>query len=142
MQLLNAKLIGLERELGVATRRTIADRQRIVEVNQARLNQSFGAEELHVVARSIQSIEDRLRRGIKQRYEIKLEALRGVQGRLDAISPRAVLNRGYSLVSKGGSYVSSVKMISRGDSIAITMKDGTFNANVGEGCHMSEEEHE
>ena len=142
MQLLNAKLIGLERELSVATRRNIADRQRIVEVNQARLNQSFGAEELHVVARSIQSIEDRLRRGIKQRYEIKLEALRGVQGRLDAISPRAVLNRGYSLVLKGGSYVSSAKMISRGDSIAITMKDGTFNANVSEGCHMSEEEHE
>lgn len=142
MQLLNAKLIGLERELSVATRRNIADRQRIVEVNQARLNQSFGAEELHVVARSIQSIEDRLRRGIKQRYEIKLEALRGVQGRLDAISPRAVLNRGYSLVSKGGSYVSSAKMISRGDSIAITMKDGTFNANVGEGCHMSKEEHD
>lgn len=142
MQLLNAKLIGLERELSVATRRNIADRQRIVEVNQARLNQSFGAEELHVVARSIQSIEDRLRRGIKQRYEIKLEALRGVQGRLDAISPRAVLNRGYSLVSKGGSYVSSAKMIARGDSIAITMKDGTFNANVGEGCHMSKEEHD
>lgn len=48
----------------------------------------------------------------------------------EALNPVAVLNRGFAYVTGGGKPVSSVTDVAAGDVIAVTLKDGTFNATV------------
>lgn len=51
---------------------------------------------------------------------------------LNALSPLAVLGRGYSIVSKGDDIVSSVKQVSIDDEITVRLSDGCFDAVIKE----------
>jgi exodeoxyribonuclease VII large subunit len=59
--------------------------------------------------------------------------LHSADGRLNAVSPMNVLERGYSFV-KGpdGKALISVSQISSGSDITVTMKDGSAKAKVNE----------
>lgn len=51
--------------------------------------------------------------------------------KLDALSPLKVLSRGYAMTQKeGGEVVRSVKQLSVGDELTVTLGDGTITANV------------
>jgi exodeoxyribonuclease VII large subunit len=50
---------------------------------------------------------------------------------LHALSPQAVLQRGYALVRKDGQTVRSAKQLAKGDSIDITFSDGAVNGRIG-----------
>jgi exodeoxyribonuclease VII large subunit len=52
---------------------------------------------------------------------------------LEALSPQAVLARGYAIVRTGGKTVRSAKALRKGDSIDITFNDGSASAEVTEG---------
>lgn len=55
-------------------------------------------------------------------------------GRLHALSPLTVLSRGYSLVTnEDGDIIRSVKSLTKGDRLLITVSDGKFRANYEEG---------
>ncbi len=56
--------------------------------------------------------------------------LREQKVRLFALSPKEILGRGYSHVSKCGKTVSSVKTLEKGDNIDITLSDGKISATV------------
>lgn len=56
--------------------------------------------------------------------------LREQKVRLFALSPKEILGRGYSHVSKCGKTVSSVKNLEKGDNIDITLSDGKISATV------------
>lgn len=60
----------------------------------------------------------------------RLNDLRLLCGKVDALSPLAVLARGYSLVEKNGSVVFGVGEINPGDSVSLRFKDGTADANI------------
>ena len=64
-----------------------------------------------------------------QGERLKLSSL---TGKLDALSPLGVIARGYALVDKNDSVVSSVKNLKEGDSVAVRLADGSFNATVTE----------
>ncbi len=64
-----------------------------------------------------------------QGERLKLSSL---TGKLDALSPLGVIARGYALVDKNDSVVSSVKKLKEGDSVAVRLADGSFNATVTE----------
>lgn len=70
--------------------------------------------------------------GVSVRDLLKDKAMKlGIlSGKADALSPLAVLRRGYSVVSSNDSIVSSVKSISQGDTVSITLSDGKFDASV------------
>ncbi len=59
--------------------------------------------------------------------ESKLSIL---SGKLDALSPLKVLERGYSVVKKESGVVKSVKKLAEGDSINVRFADGTIGAEV------------
>jgi len=46
--------------------------------------------------------------------------------------PLAALRRGYAIITKGQSYISSVKQISAGDQLNLRLADGTLKATAGE----------
>ena len=55
----------------------------------------------------------------------------GVLGaKLSALNPVNILMRGYSAVYKGGNAVRSVKSLSKGDLVRITLPDGTADAEI------------
>ena len=67
--------------------------------------------------------------GIRHTMDMKVSALRSrselLRHKLDALSPLAVLDRGYAIVAAGdGSTVRSVKQVAAGDTLTVAMKDG------------------
>lgn len=60
----------------------------------------------------------------------KEKSLSELKHRLFAINPTDVLSRGYSVTTKNGKTVYSVKELSSGDSIKITLSDGSLSATV------------
>ena len=71
---------------------------------------------------------DRLGHGLA----LRRERLAGLSARLESLSPLATLTRGYAIVRQAetGTLVSSVTHVSPGDRLAVTVTDGTFEAQV------------
>ena len=58
-------------------------------------------------------------------------ALEGLSGRLDALSPYNVLDRGFSFVADDkGNAVTSVSSLQPGTAITVRMKDGRLKADI------------
>ena len=55
----------------------------------------------------------------------------GMAGQLEAVSPRAVLARGYALVTAQGQPVTSAKALKVGEAVQLTFGDGTQDAVIG-----------
>lgn len=87
-----------------------------------------------VEAKRIQA--DRLAERMNGAFSRKMSDAKGelsaAAGRLGALSPLAVLARGYSIASRGGKTVSSVKNVVEGDCVNIRVSDGEFSCTVNE----------
>jgi len=73
---------------------------------------------------------ERLRRAPALAVERKRARLEHSAGRLRALSPRATLQRGYSIVRSGNGIVRSSTAVSAGDAIDVEVADGRFGARV------------
>ncbi len=80
----------------------------------------------------IAELERHLSRLMGHGIEMREAGLRGVVGRLNAVSPLHTLERGYSVTLKGRNVVSSVRQVEVGDHIEVVVKDGSIMASVGE----------
>ena len=56
--------------------------------------------------------------------------IRVVSGKIDALSPLAVLSRGYSIVEKDGGVVFGTNQLSVGDNVSIRFKNGAAEASI------------
>ena len=54
----------------------------------------------------------------------RMEAWKGLVGKIESLNPLAVLARGYAVVSKDDKAVKSVKELSQGDVLNIRLSDG------------------
>ena len=123
MQALLTRRIATERRAleALAQSRVLRMPQRMLEPFQMRLS-------------LLQERMDRTETdGIAQRRE---RLMRGVD-RLEALSPLAVLRRGYAMVSNGDQIVKSVKSVQEGDRLRIRFSDGAATAVV---THRTETE--
>jgi exodeoxyribonuclease VII large subunit len=84
-----------------------------------------------------QRVDELSRRGnAAQVHRLELAAARriGLENRLTALSPLAVLKRGYAVVTKSKRVVVSKSQVQDGDALRIRLQDGEFGARVtGEG---------
>jgi exodeoxyribonuclease VII large subunit len=78
----------------------------------------------------LDDLERRLLRGIQSAQRERRDALARSQAQLVALDPQATLDRGYAVVHKGGSVVSSISNVGSGDSLVIKVADGGFPARV------------
>jgi len=69
---------------------------------------------------------------IQHTLALRREHLLGVSGRLAGFSPIGTLKRGYAIIRRGatGEVVGSVQDVSAGDSLAVRVLDGEFDAEV------------
>ena len=79
---------------------------------------------------SISMLFNRADHAIADIMREKSNDLRVISGKLDALSPLAVLSRGYSIVEKDGLVVLGVKQVTPGDQISLRFKDGTADATI------------
>ena len=73
-----------------------------------------------------------LARGLAASLTLVRERFLGLEQRLDALSPEAVLGRGYALVQRSddSTVVSRVDQVQSDDGVKVTVSDGSFGARV------------
>jgi exodeoxyribonuclease VII large subunit len=66
------------------------------------------------------------------RIQLQKKHLEGAQKRLEALSPLAVLERGYAVVTcnENGQVVSRIAQVQPGEAIRVRVTDGKFDAEV------------
>jgi len=80
-----------------------------------------------------QRIDEMSRRWISAQVhglEFAEEKFRGLENRLQALSPLAILRRGYAVITKNKKVVSRIKQIQIDDQLSVRIQDGEFNARV------------
>jgi exodeoxyribonuclease VII large subunit len=118
----------LRRRLRDPQARLIDVRRRAVEQEQ-RLAQA--ARRRITLARDrVGSAEATLQRRAGHRVEVSRQRLLGLQGRLEALSPRAVLDRGYAVVMGPGGLVRAPGDVTAGDALRIDVAAGRVAAVV------------
>ena len=62
--------------------------------------------------------------------QFKVQKFKGLENRLLALSPLAVLKRGYAVITKSNQVVTSTSQIMVDDALHVRIQDGEFNARV------------
>lgn len=79
----------------------------------------------------VQQLSKRLDLSIGHSLEMAKNQIKSLSSKLDALSPRNVINRGYSMTTdQKGNVVTSVKQIREGDTLKSVLKDGTITSKV------------
>jgi exodeoxyribonuclease VII large subunit len=132
---LMASVRALRSRLTLSARRQLADlRRELVELTMALRAASPRAQ----LANARQWLDELARlTGLTVRHELALRraAVEGMRQALEAVSPQAVLSRGYAIVTDPvtGSIVRSARQVQPGDRLDIRLGDGTIAAKVEEG---------
>lgn len=78
----------------------------------------------------VDELETRAEDAMRRALQTERERLAAHAARLDALSPLAVLARGYAVVTKDGKTVRSVDGANVGDDIQVATRDGAWDAKV------------
>ena len=74
--------------------------------------------------------EIQLKQAVINKIEINKRDFNGFEGKLNALSPCAVLDRGYSITMEGDKVISSIKNLNPGDILYTVVKDGEINSRI------------
>ena len=90
-------------------------------------------------------IDDRLRTAVnlvESDLALKTERVSGLKYRLEALSPKDTLRRGYAIVQRARDHavVSAHNQVAPGDALAITLTDGALQAQVTAASHRSHDD--
>lgn len=72
------------------------------------------------------------KRSVEKLFLLREEGLRGLVGKVQSLSPLAVLSRGYAVVSKDGKALKDDADVAVGDSVEIRLQKGKIKAKVEE----------
>jgi len=129
--------LELERHLDQLVLRLAAQMNSKLELLKSRLSGlekrlKAPAELLQLQQLQLQQLEFRLHQALEDVLDQRKNQLRILLGRLDALSPLAVLSRGYALVKhqKTGKVIQSVEQIKGDDILQIAFSDGQVAAVV------------
>ncbi|MGB7963086.1 MAG: exodeoxyribonuclease VII large subunit, partial [Propionicimonas sp.] len=78
----------------------------------------------------LESSRQRLRRAVEARLREESGQVRHNLERVRAMSPRATLQRGYAIVSRGHETVGVIADVTRGDSVNVQLIDGRLTAAI------------
>lgn len=126
-----AGLEGFNRRLRQATEAVLSDAGlRMDRISESR---SFRKplERLELRRIEIDRLTCAFQTGLNRRMEHRKSLLAAASGRLNAMSPLAVLSRGYALIcGENGNSLSSASEAKRGESVTLRMNDGDLDCKV------------
>ncbi len=125
------RLTSAHRRMGLLVQRGLDDRKVYLDERSSVLELNSPKNRLLRMATELDKSGEKLKFLITSKVsESRMNLARGA-ARLDALSPLAVLARGYGLLqNEDGKSLSSVEELSAGDNIRITMRDGTARAEI------------
>lgn len=83
-------------------------------------------------ANQISDISSRMYNQFKSLIDVKSAELAVIAGKLHALSPLAVLSRGYSVTKKNRAVINSVKDVFAEDIVTVSLSDGVLDCTVNE----------
>ena len=123
---------GLQRGLVHPARRLSELGRRLTDA-QLRLSHAMDRERERESTR-LQHLRQGFERAVRRLRERRVARVEALGGRLDALSPLAVLGRGYSIARResDGAILKSGRQVSVGDAIGVRLARGTLRAAVTE----------
>jgi exodeoxyribonuclease VII large subunit len=127
---LKANLEEIGRVLVSGTGGLLQQRREAAAWLDNRLRQASPARRLQNERQRLDEMSRRWNAAQTRRLEITAEKFRGMKNRLQALSPLAVLKRGYAVITKNEKVVTSVSQVRVEDVLRVRVQDGEFNARV------------
>jgi exodeoxyribonuclease VII large subunit len=123
---------------GQEERRLVRAMERALERTRARTARVAGSLRAHAPIERVRARRQRLdavsralERAARRALERRTSRLRAGAARLDALSPLAVLGRGYAIAQRGdGAIVRSAAQVAPGDALRIRLGEGSLEASV------------
>ncbi len=127
-----AELLRIQRHLAQALRGRSATARARLESLSSRRVLTRPLERLHELARQIDDLEVRAARALRNRLNVAHQELLAAGGRLDALSPLKVLERGYSVTRllPSGTVVRSAAQVQPGDLLETLVQSGKLTSRV------------
>ncbi len=123
-------LIGYLNQL---TQNYLYTQHRQLEVQQNLLGMRTPEAQIRHGLQRLDELTSRLARSLIHTIEINKTHLDGLELRLNALSPQAVLERGYAIVTQtGGDLVRSTSQVQPEDDLQVQVSDGQFDVRVKE----------
>ena len=128
---LGAQVAYLKESAWTALSRQLHQQRQGVATLMQRIGRS--GPDVNLWRRSVDDLTQDAWDALNQRLLLGRAELYGLESRVRALDPAAVLARGYAIVEKGRSQeaITSASQVSDGDPLRITLSDGTVPATVG-----------
>jgi exodeoxyribonuclease VII large subunit len=127
------QLLGYVRGLKMRMAQTTAGeirlaRQKLEFLKRARAL-AHPEETVNVARTRVAELRNRAAEALKCRVKIERQSLEGSRAQLRALDPRAVLDRGYALLSdaQSGTIISAFAEVKPGQKLLVTLRDGSFS---------------
>lgn len=128
---LQADLIDLIQQLGSAVLQGIDDRRQTLRSTSQQLEHFSPDNTIRDGWQAVDQAQQRMARALAHTLQLHHARLLGLQSRLAALSPAAVLQRGYAIVERAdGTRVSSTQQVHNLDTISIRLRDGIIHSVV------------
>ena len=128
---LHTSLLDLRRELSSSMTTALLAMRRNLESQRNHLLFRTPLSQVHRDQQRLDELNHRANTALAHRIDLNCTHLAGVDLRLQSVNPRAILQRGYSIVTQpDGGLVSSKEQVQPGDDLQIQVRDGSFPARV------------
>jgi exodeoxyribonuclease VII large subunit len=130
---LRSSLRELSKELTSAMNSVLLEIRRRLESQHNRLLLRTPLSQIHRDQQRLDELNHRTGRALAHTVEIYRTRLAGLELHLQSLNPRAILERGYSIVTHpDGTLISSVKQVQPNDDLQVQVSDGKFPVRVQE----------
>jgi exodeoxyribonuclease VII large subunit len=127
---LKSSLAEIQRIL-ISTTATLLQREReTLGWTNTRLRMYSPLRRLQTERQRLDELSRRITFAQSHQLELAAERLKGLENRLIALNPMAVLARGYAVVMKDSKVVTSKSEVKKGDPLHVRVQDGEFDAQV------------
>src|SRR5215212_735654 len=129
---LSARVASLQSQISSLTVSLITEQRSILSSLNAALRYASPDRRIQSERQRVDELSRRVYSSLLHRVQLQSTHVRGMHRRLEALSPLAVLGRGYAVVTRkdDGSVVSRVAQTQPGQGVTIRVSDGQINAEV------------
>ncbi len=130
-QEIRAVLLGAEDSLNTAMKNLLSKKRDQLNSLSARPFFKNPSSNYAKAKEEVQQLSKRLEMSLGHLVEMSSNQVRSLSSRLEALNPRNVISRGYSMTTdERGNIVTSIKQIAEGDTLKSVLKDGTITSKV------------
>ena len=130
-QEIRAILLGAEDSLNTAMKNLLSKKRDQLNALSARPFFKNPSSNYAKAKEEVQQLSKRLEMSLGHLFEMSNNQVRSLSSRLEALNPRNVISRGYSMTTdERGNIVTSIKQIAEGDTLKSVLKDGTITSKV------------